>query len=124
MRKFVASVAVGGCVWLPAAMSAESQDVKRMISETRAECWLEIAETPRSVIVYPKKSRHREEQGAVALEVIAREKWGAPKSAKVVGTTGFPLLDAEALRATKARRFRSNCPAEPFRYKVHFRMRE
>ncbi len=54
----------------------------------------------RETVVYPKESKKKDEQGKVFVSFVV-EKDGKLSEAKVIKSSGFDLLDQEALRVVK-----------------------
>ena len=77
--------------------------------------------------VYPKGARQRGEQGEVTLEIRVNAE-GSVDEVKVVASSGFPELDAAALKAAKAAKFtpaRSDrdAVASTARLKLNFKLK-
>ena len=77
--------------------------------------------------VYPKGARQRGEQGEVTLEIRVNAE-GTVDEVKVVASSGFPELDAAALKAAKAARFTPaksgrDAVASTARLKLNFKLK-
>jgi len=105
------------CSPLPAETTVPAT---RITSTEKPECWVDLREVPAAA--YPKQARREEQQGSVVVEFTARDKWGAPKAPEVATSSGFPLLDDEALKAVRKGKARTNCPGVLFSYKIKFKI--
>jgi TonB family protein len=90
--------------------------------DTPAQCQAQIVKTINLEDYYPATSRRILEEGPVALQYTLTNSEGSPTDIRVVGSSLSDRLDAAAVKALSDMGMKTNCPGQPLRLRLMFKL--